>query len=68
MIVKIKQSLKDAEHRHTAINAFLALIIRVLGAGMAFIFNIVIARQLGAEQSGYFFFRPSFNYVAFRYC
>ena len=55
MIVKIKQSLKDAEHRHTAINAFLALIIRVLGAGMAFIFNIVIARQLGAEQSGYFF-------------
>ncbi|MBC7010662.1 oligosaccharide flippase family protein [Pseudoalteromonas sp. BZK2] len=55
MIVKIKQSLKDAEHRHTAINAFLALIIRVLGAGMAFVFNIVIARQLGAEQSGYFF-------------
>ena len=55
MIVKIKKSLKDAEHRHTAINAFLALTIRILGAGMAFLFNLIIARQLGAEQSGYFF-------------
>lgn len=55
MLYKIKAVLSDAEHRHTAINAAIALIIRVLGAGMAFLFNIVIARQLGAEQAGYFF-------------
>ncbi|KPZ67185.1 Polysaccharide biosynthesis protein [Pseudoalteromonas sp. P1-26] len=55
MLYKIKAVLRDAEHRHTAINAAIALTIRVLGAGMAFLFNIVIARQLGAEQAGYFF-------------
>ena len=55
MLYKIKAVLSDAEHRHTAINAAIALTIRVLGAGMAFLFNLIIARQLGAEQAGYFF-------------
>jgi O-antigen/teichoic acid export membrane protein len=55
--------MADAEHRHTAINAILALSIRILGAGMAFIFNLIIARQLGAEQSGYFFL--AFSLVMF---
>ena len=52
---KIKALLADKEHRHTVINSLLALAIRVLGAAMAFIFNLIIARKLGAEQSGYFF-------------
>ena len=51
----IKLILSDSEHRNTAINSFIALFIRVLGAGMAFIFNLLVARSLGAEQSGYFF-------------
>ena len=55
MLSKIKAILNDAEHCHTAINAAIALFIRVFGAGMAFVFNLIIARQLGAEQSGYFF-------------
>ncbi|KAA1162960.1 oligosaccharide flippase family protein [Pseudoalteromonas distincta] len=55
MLSKVKAILNDAEHRHTAINAVIALAIRVLGAGMAFVFNLIIARQLGAEQAGYFF-------------
>ncbi|WP_300583495.1 oligosaccharide flippase family protein [uncultured Pseudoalteromonas sp.] len=55
MLSKVKTVLSDTEHRHTAINAAIALSIRVLGAGMAFFFNLIIARQLGAEQSGYFF-------------
>jgi len=55
MLSKIKAILNDAEHRHTAINAAIALFIRVFGAGMAFVFNLIIARQLGAEQAGYFF-------------
>lgn len=55
MLAKVKNILSNAEHRHTAINTAIALAIRVLGAGMAFIFNLIIARQLGAEQAGYFF-------------
>ncbi|MEI8644256.1 oligosaccharide flippase family protein [Pseudoalteromonas sp. Hal056] len=55
MFSKAKAVLSDSEHRHTVINAAIALAIRVLGAGMAFLFNLIIARQLGAEQSGYFF-------------
>jgi O-antigen/teichoic acid export membrane protein len=63
LIQKIKLVLADAEHRHTAMNAILALGIRILGAGMAFIFNLIIARQLGAEQTGYFFL--AFSLVMF---
>lgn len=55
MLSKVKAILSDSEHRHTAINAAIALAIRVLGAGMSFVFNLIIARQLGAEQAGYFF-------------
>lgn len=63
MLKKIQTVMVDAEHRHTAMNAILALGIRILGAGMAFIFNLIIARQLGAEQSGYFFL--AFSLVMF---
>jgi O-antigen/teichoic acid export membrane protein len=55
LIKKIRAVLTDVEHRHTALNAILALGIRILGAGMAFFFNLLIAKQLGAEQAGYFF-------------
>ena len=52
---KIKKITSNPEHRNTAVNAFIALFIRLLGAGMAFAFNLIVARYLGAEQSGYFF-------------
>lgn len=55
MLAKVKVVLSDIEHRHTAINAVIAIAIRVLGAGMSFVFNLIIARQLGPEQAGYFF-------------
>ena len=35
--------------------SFIALCIKVLAAGAAFAMNLVVARQLGAEQAGYFF-------------
>lgn len=35
--------------------AFLALTVKILAACGAFLLNIVIARNLGAEQAGYFF-------------
>ena len=68
MLYKIKAILRDTEHRHTAINAAIALTLRVLGAGMAFLFNLIIARQLGAEQSGYFFPCSCISNVAFSNC
>lgn len=52
---KFKATLTDAEQRHTAISSLVALTVRVAGAGMAFLFTLLITRQLGAEQSGYFF-------------
>jgi len=55
MLCQYKKILEDKEHRHTAINSVIALTIRVFGAGMAFVFNLIIARQLGPEQAGYFF-------------
>lgn len=47
--------LTNTDHKKTAINVLIAFFIRLLGAGMAFIFNLVIVKYLGAEQSGYFF-------------
>ncbi|MBR76461.1 MAG: hypothetical protein CMD36_00870 [Flavobacteriales bacterium] len=35
--------------------SFIALFIKVLGAVMAFLFNIFLARKLGAEQTGVFY-------------
>ena len=35
--------------------SFIALIIKVLVAIMAFLFNIFLARKLGAEQTGVFY-------------
>ncbi|WP_017217098.1 oligosaccharide flippase family protein [Pseudoalteromonas sp. NJ631] len=60
MLINVKSIFSNAEHRHTAINAALALIIRIVGAGTAFLFNLIIAKQLGAEQAGYFFLGFSF--------
>lgn len=36
-------------------DTFYALVVRVFGAFTAFIFSLVIANKLGAEESGYFF-------------
>lgn len=55
MNFKIERILSDPENRHTLVNGFIVLLIRILGAGMAFLFNLIIAKKLGAEQSGYFF-------------
>jgi O-antigen/teichoic acid export membrane protein len=37
------------------VGAVSALVVKLIGAGGAFLLNIVVARELGAEQAGYFF-------------
>lgn len=55
MFESVKVILSDAEHRHTVINTLVSIFMRVMGAVTSLIFNIIIARQLGPEQAGYFF-------------
>lgn len=55
MLNKVRVFLSDSDNRHTVIHSSVALLIRFFGAGMAFIFNLIIARKLGTEQAGYFF-------------
>ncbi|WP_440903796.1 oligosaccharide flippase family protein [Catenovulum sp. SX2] len=55
MFKKIYELITHPEHRHTVFHSILALSIRVMGAGMSFAFNLVVARQLGAEKAGIFF-------------
>ncbi|WP_082401725.1 oligosaccharide flippase family protein [Pseudoalteromonas sp. UCD-33C] len=52
---KIKALLADKEHRHTLLNTLLALFIRIFGALTAFLFNLIVARELGSERAGVFF-------------
>lgn len=59
MIKRIKEKwhvLQADEHmREIAKGTLLAFILKVIGAGLAFAFNVAIARLLGAEGAGLFF-------------
>ncbi|MGI8951202.1 MAG: lipopolysaccharide biosynthesis protein [Chitinophagaceae bacterium] len=56
---KFKSFGKNEENKELIKHSLLALIIRVGGAGAAFIMNIIIARYLGASEAGYFFLAVS---------
>jgi O-antigen/teichoic acid export membrane protein len=43
-----------SESRALALDTLLALVVRLAGAGAGFVMSLVVARTLGAEQSGYF--------------
>jgi len=51
----LQRLIKDPSYRDLLADSVIALFVRVLGAGSAFIVAIVITRQLGAEGSGYYF-------------
>ena len=55
MLANVKAILSQKDHFHTAINSAIAILMRVLGACMTLLFNILVARHLGPEQAGYFF-------------
>ena len=56
---KLKNFGKNAENKELVKHSFLALVIRIFGAGAAFLMNVVVARYIGAEQAGYFFLAVS---------
>jgi O-antigen/teichoic acid export membrane protein len=58
MIVRKVPFLRDRidEHMLELLNGTaIALLMKVMGAGLAFAFNVVIARKIGAEGSGIFY-------------
>lgn len=53
------------EHMLEVINgAAVALVLKVLGAGLAFLFNLVLARTLGAEGAGLYFLALTVTTIA----
>lgn len=52
---RIASFSKKEENRELVKHSMLALIVRVSGAGVAFLMNVVIARYLGSKEAGYFF-------------
>ncbi len=52
MLRKLQNTISDI---YLYKQSFIALFIKVLGAGLAFLFNILLARNLGAESAGIFF-------------
>lgn len=59
MFNRVRNKLSDfftEEHMNeVAKGTLLAFGLKVIGAGLAFIFNVIIARLLGAEGVGLFF-------------
>jgi len=55
MLSAVRTRLRKFSSHEMLIGSLLAFLVKILGAGSAFLLNIVIARSLGAEQAGYFF-------------
>lgn len=55
IISKIKSKLSSSDTRELVIGSGLAFIVKVFSAAGAFLLNLLVARKLGAEESGYFF-------------
>lgn len=55
IIAKLKKLGKKEENKELIRHSFIALFLRVGGAGISFIMNVVVARYLGASEAGYFF-------------
>ncbi len=63
MYKKIAAFSKKEENKELVTHSMLALIVRVAGAGVAFLMNVVIARYLGEKESGYFFLAVTVSVV-----
>ncbi|BBO87659.1 flippase [Desulfosarcina ovata subsp. ovata] len=50
-----KFNIRNSEIGETIKRAALAFVIKVMGAGLAFIFNLMLARIIGADGSGIYF-------------
>lgn len=59
IIAKLKKLGKKEENKELIRHSFIALFLRVGGAGIAFLMNVVVGRSLGASEAGYFFLAVS---------
>lgn len=51
----VKKLKNNFEYRELIVQSFIAAVVRSIAAIAAFVFNVVVARYLGAEEAGYFF-------------
>lgn len=59
IINKLRKLGKKEENKELIRHSFIALFLRVGGAGIAFLMNVVVGRSLGASEAGYFFLAVS---------
>lgn len=59
-VKKFKKLGKKEENKELVKHSFIALLMRMAAAVIAFAMNVVVARKLGAEESGYFFLAVTF--------
>jgi O-antigen/teichoic acid export membrane protein len=55
VVKKLKSVTKKEENKELLIHSMLSVGVRIGGAAAAFLMNVVVARYLGAKESGYFF-------------
>lgn len=60
---RLKALGKKEENKELIIHSITALILRIGGAGAAFLMNVAVARYLGASEAGYFFLAVSVTSV-----
>jgi O-antigen/teichoic acid export membrane protein len=60
IIKRLKNFNRKKDNKELVRHSFVALIMRIAGAIIAFAMNVVVARLLGAEESGYFFLAVTF--------
>src|SRR5947208_3119353 len=63
MYKKFVSFTKKEENKELLTHSMLALIVRIAGAGVTFLMNIVIARYLGAKEAGFFFLAVTVSIV-----
>jgi len=54
-ILTLPSLIKKEENKELVKHSFISVAVRIGGAAAAFFMNVVVARYLGAEESGYFF-------------
>lgn len=60
IIKKFRKLGKKEENKELVKHSIIALLLRMGGAVIAFAMNVVVARKLGADESGYFFLAVTF--------
>src|SRR5438105_7903991 len=55
IITRLQSLSKKEENKELLKHSFISILVRMGGAAAAFFMTVIVARYLGAEESGYFF-------------